>query len=48
VFSEASKHPGIGLKATAMIFDKLMKKLGYKYYVAQGGDWYASIRVPLL
>ncbi|KIJ29048.1 hypothetical protein M422DRAFT_269573 [Sphaerobolus stellatus SS14] len=39
VFSEASKYPGIGLNATSDIFDRLMKKLGYNHYIAQGGDW---------
>jgi hypothetical protein len=24
---------------TAFIFDKLMIKLGFEYYLAQGGDW---------
>jgi len=39
VFSEPSKSPGLGPKGTALMFDKLMKKLGYTHYVAQGGDW---------
>jgi hypothetical protein len=39
VFSEASKVPGLGMKTTALMFDKLMKKLGYNQYIAQGGDW---------
>lgn len=26
-------------KACAYVFDKLMTKLGYKRYIAQGGDW---------
>ncbi|KAF8586000.1 alpha/beta-hydrolase [Ramaria rubella] len=43
VFSEASKSPGLSIKATALMIDKLMKKLGYKHYIAQGGDWGAMI-----
>jgi len=43
VFSEGSKSPGLGVKRTALMFDKLMKKLGYKHYLAQGGDWGAMI-----
>ncbi|CAE6406700.1 unnamed protein product [Rhizoctonia solani] len=39
VFSQRANTPGMNTKATAYLFDKLMKKLGYKYYMAQGGDW---------
>ncbi|KIJ34260.1 hypothetical protein M422DRAFT_782904 [Sphaerobolus stellatus SS14] len=43
VFSQGSRHPGLGLRTTADMFDKLMKKLGYPRYIAQGGDWGAMI-----
>lgn len=38
-FSERASTPGMDVIATAFVFDKLMIKLGYKYYIAQGGDW---------
>ncbi|KAJ1302762.1 hypothetical protein OPQ81_003071 [Rhizoctonia solani] len=39
VFSQRASTPGMNVVGTAYLFDKLMAKLGYKYYVAQGGDW---------
>ncbi|KAF8469111.1 Alpha/Beta hydrolase protein [Kalaharituber pfeilii] len=39
VFSERAKKPGFGVKQVAYAYDQLMKKLGYKHYVAHGGDW---------
>ncbi|CAE6514651.1 unnamed protein product [Rhizoctonia solani] len=39
VFSQRANTPGMNVVATAYLFDKLMIKLGYKHYVAQGGDW---------
>ncbi|CAE6468223.1 unnamed protein product [Rhizoctonia solani] len=39
VFSQRAGTPGMNVKESAYIFDKLMAKLGYKYYMAQGGDW---------
>ncbi|KAB5587563.1 hypothetical protein CTheo_8998 [Ceratobasidium theobromae] len=39
VFSQRASTPGMNGKATAYLFNKLMHKLGYKYYMAQGGDW---------
>lgn len=41
-FSESPRVPGFGVKATGNLFDRLMKKLGYSHYLAQGGDWYAA------
>jgi hypothetical protein len=38
-FSEAPKKPGFGGKQVAHIFAKLMARLGYSRYSAQGGDW---------
>ncbi|KAG9028110.1 hypothetical protein FRB95_006834 [Tulasnella sp. JGI-2019a] len=42
-FSDAPKAPGFNLRRIADVFDKLMKKLGYSRYVAQGGDWGSMI-----
>ncbi|KAG8688960.1 hypothetical protein FRC11_004417 [Ceratobasidium sp. 423] len=39
VFSQRANTPGMNAVGTAYLFDKLMVKLGYKHYVAQGGDW---------
>ncbi|QRW22287.1 epoxide hydrolase [Rhizoctonia solani] len=39
VFSQRAATPGMNARGTAYLFDKLMAKLGYKYYMAQGGDW---------
>ena len=42
-FSDASKKP-IGPRKMAKILNRLMtKNLNYKYYIAQGGDWGATI-----
>ncbi|KAG9101623.1 hypothetical protein FS749_005161 [Ceratobasidium sp. UAMH 11750] len=43
VFSQRASAPGMDAKATAFVFDRLMKKLGYKRYLAQGGDWGALV-----
>ncbi|KAG8751095.1 hypothetical protein FRC12_012607 [Ceratobasidium sp. 428] len=42
-FSQRASAPGMGAQTTAQVFDKLMAKLGYKHYIAQGGDWGALI-----
>ncbi|QRW05780.1 epoxide hydrolase [Ceratobasidium sp. AG-Ba] len=39
VFSQRASTPGMDVKASAFVFDKLMAKLGYNKYLAQGGDW---------
>lgn len=38
-FSDAPKKSGFGCRQMAEIFAKLMAKLGYTQYGAQGGDW---------
>jgi pimeloyl-ACP methyl ester carboxylesterase len=38
-FSEQPAAPGWGPERIARAWDVLMKRLGYKRYVAQGGDW---------
>ncbi|CEL56140.1 Epoxide hydrolase 1 OS=Mus musculus GN=Ephx1 PE=1 SV=2 [Rhizoctonia solani AG-1 IB] len=43
VFSERASTPGMNIVGTAYLFDKLMTKLGYTHYVAQGGDWGAGV-----
>ncbi|KAG8863177.1 hypothetical protein FRB96_009359 [Tulasnella sp. 330] len=42
-FSEAPTAPGFNLRRIADVFDKLMMKLGYMHYLAQGGDWGSMI-----
>ncbi|QRW15236.1 epoxide hydrolase [Ceratobasidium sp. AG-Ba] len=43
VFSQRANSPGMEAQSTAAAFDALMKKLGYKHYLAQGGDWGALV-----
>ncbi|QRV80354.1 epoxide hydrolase [Ceratobasidium sp. AG-Ba] len=43
VFSQRATTPGMDVKETAFVFDKLMAKLGYPYYLAQGGDLGARV-----
>ncbi|NWY05668.1 HYEP hydrolase, partial [Nothoprocta ornata] len=42
-FSEAPHQKGFDTVAAARIFHKLMKRLGFKEYYLQGGDWGAQI-----
>ncbi|KAG8896494.1 hypothetical protein FRB99_008861, partial [Tulasnella sp. 403] len=42
-FSQPPRAPGFGLRSSANVFDRLMKKIGYPHYIAQGGDWGAFI-----
>ena len=42
-FSDAPKKSGFGCRQVAEVFAKLMAKLGYTQYGAQGGDWGAVI-----
>ena len=42
-FSEKPSVPGMGVNDMADVFAKLMSQIGYESYVAQGGDWGASI-----
>ncbi|KAF8598876.1 alpha/beta-hydrolase [Ceratobasidium sp. AG-I] len=39
VFSQRAPTPGMDGRATAFSFNSLMIRLGYKHYLAQGGDW---------
>ncbi|CAE6472820.1 unnamed protein product [Rhizoctonia solani] len=43
VFSDRTSTPGMDAIGTAFVFDKLMIKLGFKHYLAQGGDWGARV-----
>lgn len=43
VFSQRASTPGMEARATAFLFNGLMAKLGYKHYLAQGGDWGALV-----
>ncbi len=38
-FSDAARKPGLGAGEMGLIFDRLMKRLGYDRYYIQGGDW---------
>ena len=42
-FSGMPKVPGMGVNGIADVFARLMDQVGYDSYVAQGGDWGASI-----
>jgi len=42
-FSEAAREPDMGLEQIAKIEAKLMARLGYECYGAQGGDWGAHV-----
>ena len=42
-FSGKPEVPGMGVNGMADVFAKLMSQIGYESYVAQGGDWGASI-----
>lgn len=46
-FSDLPKEPGMNPKKIAGLLDKLMKELGYKKYLAQGGDWGSTITEQL-
>ena len=41
--SEKPSLPGMGVNGMADVFANLMSQIGYEGYVAQGGDWGASI-----
>ncbi|KAG8721347.1 hypothetical protein FRC08_013892 [Ceratobasidium sp. 394] len=43
VFSQRASTPGMEGQTTAFVFNNLMAKLGYKHYLAQGGDWGALV-----
>jgi pimeloyl-ACP methyl ester carboxylesterase len=42
-FSERPAEAGWGLERIGLAWDVLMKRLGYRRYVAQGGDWGAGV-----
>lgn len=42
-FSEKPTEAGWGLERIGRAWDVLMKRLDYKHYVAQGGDWGAGV-----
>ena len=42
-FSGKPTEAGWGLERIGRTWDVLMKRLGYKHYVAQGGDWGAGV-----
>lgn len=42
-FSEKPKEQGWGIERIAKAWAELMRRLGYKHYVAQGGDWGAGV-----
>jgi pimeloyl-ACP methyl ester carboxylesterase len=42
-FSEAPRQSGFGCKQMAQTFAKLLARLGYSRYGAQGGDWGAVV-----
>ncbi|XP_022660234.1 epoxide hydrolase 1-like [Varroa destructor] len=42
-YSEPSRKQGMNVLTTARIFKKLMSRIGYSKYYAQGGDWGAAI-----
>lgn len=42
-FSSAPRHAGFLPKKFAVVLDALMQALGYRTYVAQGGDWGSMI-----
>jgi microsomal epoxide hydrolase len=46
-FSEAPRSPGFDVRAMAETMAKLMERLGYPRYGAQGGDWGAVINSHL-
>ena len=41
-FSDAGNAEGLGPRAVAAMFDALMLRLGYRYYVAHGTGWYVK------
>ena len=42
-WSDKTKEPGMHCEKVAFLLNELMIKLGYNYYIAQGGDWGAII-----
>jgi pimeloyl-ACP methyl ester carboxylesterase len=46
-FSDKPSAPGCGTELIAQLWDELMRALGYASYVAQGGDWGASVTTQI-
>lgn len=46
-FSDKPRAPGCGTEVIAGLWDELMRALGYPSYVAQGGDWGASVTTQM-
>lgn len=46
-FSGKPKQAGVGIEAIARMWAKLMSRLGYGHYLAQGGDWGAVVTEAL-
>lgn len=46
-FSGPTESRGVGVPAIAALFDRLMTRLGYDSYFAQGGDWGALLTAIL-
>jgi pimeloyl-ACP methyl ester carboxylesterase len=46
-FSERPSEPGWSVERTAKAWTVLMERLGYKRFVAQGGDWGAAVTTAL-
>ena len=46
-FSDKPREPGWGVERIARAWGVLMERLGYRRYVAQGGDWGSSVTVEM-
>jgi epoxide hydrolase len=46
-FSDKPAHNGTGVERIAEMWDKLMQRLGYSRYIAQGGDWGAAVTMQI-
>lgn len=47
-FFQAAVRPGLGANEMAVVFRNLMKRLGFKKYYVQGGDWGSLIGSSLV
>lgn len=46
-FSGKPATPGMGVEAIGRLWGRLMKRLGYDRYVAQGGDWGSAVTLSM-
>jgi pimeloyl-ACP methyl ester carboxylesterase len=46
-YSQAAAKPGLSTDGMAVIFKKLMSRLGYEKFYLQGGDWGSMIATDL-